>query len=80
MTEDLPDDLDLDEDIPVDPNLARRIEVTFDETADGQRLDRALADAVPELSRETTIPMWWKEVLRMFSRCPSSGGFSLIMS
>ncbi len=47
----IPDDLDLDEDVPVEPALARRIEVTFDETAAGQRLDRALAAAVPDLSR-----------------------------
>jgi len=49
--EDFPDDLEIDEVVELEPSLARRIEVTLDETADGQRLDRALADAVPALSR-----------------------------
>ena len=28
----------------------------------------------------TAIPMWWNALLRMFWRCPSSGGFSFSMS
>ncbi len=51
MTEDLPDDLDIDEVIEPDLGAARRVEITLDESVAGQRLDRALADAVPDLSR-----------------------------
>lgn len=45
------DELDLDEDLAEEPSPTRRLEVTLDESAAGQRLDRALADALPELSR-----------------------------
>jgi 23S rRNA pseudouridine1911/1915/1917 synthase len=41
---------DTDDEIE-EPSLSRRIEVTLDEAAAGQRLDRALAAAVPDLSR-----------------------------
>src|SRR5882724_3113111 len=51
VTEDLSDDLDIDDVVEPEPSPARRIEITLDETAAGQRLDRALAVAVPELSR-----------------------------
>ncbi len=45
------EDLELDEDILPEPSPARRIEIVLSEAANGQRLDRALADAAPELSR-----------------------------
>jgi 23S rRNA pseudouridine1911/1915/1917 synthase len=45
------DDLDLDEDVPEEVSLGRRVEILLDEAAEGQRLDRALAAALPDLSR-----------------------------
>ena len=38
-----------------------------------------MSQTVPALSRWTAIPMWVNELLRMFSRWPLSGGFSLSM-
>ena len=52
MSEPTPfDDLDLDEDVLEQPGPGHRIEIVLDAAAAGQRLDRALAAAVPELSR-----------------------------
>jgi 23S rRNA pseudouridine1911/1915/1917 synthase len=45
------DELDLDEDVPEGLGLGRRVEIVLDESAVGQRLDRALATALPDLSR-----------------------------
>ncbi len=45
------EDFDLDDDAVEDVEPGRRIALVLDEAASGQRLDRALAAAVPELSR-----------------------------
>ncbi|MDB5397045.1 MAG: pseudouridine synthase [Rhodospirillales bacterium] len=51
VTEDTFDDLERDEEIQAEPGLGRRIEIVLSETAEGQRLDRALTAALPDLSR-----------------------------
>lgn len=45
------DDLDLDDEALEDVASGRRIEIVLDAAAEGQRLDRALAAALPDLSR-----------------------------
>ena len=48
---DIADEFELDDEAPAEAETGRRVEIVLDERAAGQRLDRALADAVPELSR-----------------------------
>jgi 23S rRNA pseudouridine1911/1915/1917 synthase len=48
---DIAEDLEPDDEAEPEPNLSRRIEVTLDDSVAGQRLDRAIATAVPDLSR-----------------------------
>jgi 23S rRNA pseudouridine1911/1915/1917 synthase len=50
MTEEISDDLDLDDDLQEEPSLGTRLEITLTEAAAGERLDRALA-AATDLSR-----------------------------
>ncbi len=47
---DVPDDLDIDDEVIAGPE-AQTIEIVLTEAVQGQRLDRALADATPDLSR-----------------------------
>ena len=48
---DITDELEPDDEVEFEPGTARRIEITLDDSAAGQRLDRALAAAIPDLSR-----------------------------
>ncbi len=48
---DISDDIELDDETPASSDPGRRIEIVLDDTAQGQRLDRALAAAIPDLSR-----------------------------
>ena len=48
---DIVDDLELDDEAPDEGATGRRIEIILDAAAEGQRLDRALALAIPDLSR-----------------------------
>jgi 23S rRNA pseudouridine1911/1915/1917 synthase len=47
----LPDDLEFDDEAPEELTQGRHVEIVLDEAAEGQRLDRALAAALPDLSR-----------------------------